>query len=200
MTDRHLDDAIDRAVREMMNVDADPAFRARVFARLERAPRGGGSWLRTIVLAGMAAAAVLLAVVLMRTPAPAPAEKQVASSQPPAANAPTPGPVPVPAATGVPQVAIRDDERGALPRRSRRSAPARIETPNVTQSLRAGSLVATVAEPDASVADVPNESLDPIAVPLLQPSSIAPPPIVIAPLPPIAAIDIAPLSPQRRRD
>ena len=30
MTERQIDEAIDAAVRDLMNVDADPAFRARV--------------------------------------------------------------------------------------------------------------------------------------------------------------------------
>ena len=36
MTEREIDTVIDRAVRDLMDVDTDAAFRARVTARLHR--------------------------------------------------------------------------------------------------------------------------------------------------------------------
>src|SRR5262245_57000231 len=66
MSEEDLDRAIDRAVREVMNVDTDGAFRARVMARLEPRSRVF-SWPR-LTLATAAGAALVLAFVMTRPP------------------------------------------------------------------------------------------------------------------------------------
>ena len=73
---------------------------------------------------------------------------------------------------------------------------------NVTQSVRAGALVATVAdsEPHAGTDSGPVEHVDLIRIAPLELPSITPAAIVIPPLPAIAELRIAPLSPQGPRD
>ena len=56
MTEREIDTAIDRAVRDLMDVDADAAFRARVTARLQRPARR--LLLRPLAAAALTAAAI----------------------------------------------------------------------------------------------------------------------------------------------
>src|SRR5215204_4839231 len=66
MTEREIDTAIDRAVRDLMDVDTDAAFRARVTARLQRPARR--MLLRPV--AAVALTAVAVAVVWMRPSSP----------------------------------------------------------------------------------------------------------------------------------
>jgi len=86
-----LDDAIDRAVRTMMNVDPPAGLRRRVLSRLETSP-GPVPWLPRLAL-GMAVLAALVVAVLLLRPAPAPTElvQQAAGRQaapaPPVATA-----------------------------------------------------------------------------------------------------------------
>src|SRR5688572_14869437 len=65
MTDRDLDDAIDRAVRDMMSVDGSSVTGARVVASVERSARRLTLWMWT---AAAATAALILAVIVMRGP------------------------------------------------------------------------------------------------------------------------------------
>lgn len=188
-----LDGAIDRAVREMMNVDADGAFRARVLARLDRGRAGWSSPWRLAI-----AAAVIAAVVIVVTVPRVSREREGAS---PAALT----------ATRRSELPPRPDRRAAAaapasaaaePRASRatRRPPAR---PNVTQELPAGMLSAAVAdEPaDSTIPAIPAlDSIDPIAIEPLRSPPIETEPIVVAPLSPMAAVQIAPLSPQIERD
>src|SRR3954462_15101703 len=57
-----LDDAIDRAVRRMVQIDGPPGLRQRVEARITGAtPRGSAPWLRYVA----AAAAIVLFVLVL---------------------------------------------------------------------------------------------------------------------------------------
>jgi hypothetical protein len=67
---RLLDDAIDHAVRELVQADARPGFRRRVFDRLHQ-PKTLGSWWPTLAIPAIAVVAMFVAVFL-RQPAPAP--------------------------------------------------------------------------------------------------------------------------------
>ena len=200
MTDRHLDDAIDRAVHEMMNVDADSAFRARVFARLGGAAHRGVNWWRLAALSA-ASVAVVLAVILIRQPGALPAPpREIAAVAPKPADAPAPARPSVSGGSAeTRQVASRQES--ARPRR-RRSGAGEIAQSNPTQTVRAGALVAAVAdaEPPSSDATPAAEPIAPIRITPLAAAPIAPPPIVIAPLSPIAELRIAPLSPRYQRD
>src|SRR5687768_8884236 len=89
MTEPEIDTAIDRAVRDLMNVDADAAFRAGVAERLKR-PDGRRT--RPWLLAVPAAAAVIvIALAWMRSSPDAPVgPSSVARSEAPAGTAPVP--------------------------------------------------------------------------------------------------------------
>lgn len=185
-----MDAAIDRAVREIMDVDPDAAFRARVLARLERGPAGWSAWASgRMAMAGIGVALVLIAGVLLRTPAPhvAPGPQPIASTDvaaPRAAASVTPEPSSRATASAVPP---------APPRRHEVRA-------NVTQQLTRGLLTATVAseEPAERIDAVPG--IDPLTVEPIAAPSIAATPLTIAPIASITAVQIAPLSPQLQRD
>src|SRR5688572_22855262 len=112
---RNIDDAIDRAIREMVQIDPLPGLRFRVLARLERPPRGGGSgWLRSLAflrgtwepVAAIAVVAIALAVVVprfMRESTPAPATRGAAIANAPSA-APSAPPAPAVSSATTPSV------------------------------------------------------------------------------------------------
>ena len=62
MTEREIDTAIDRAVRDLMDVDTDAAFRARVTARLHR-PAVSRTGVAVLLVAGVLALLVALLAV-----------------------------------------------------------------------------------------------------------------------------------------
>lgn len=79
---RSLDDAIDRAVRHVMNADPRPGFDGRVMRRLERPARRPFAWPHLATAAGALAAIVVLAVVLSdRRSAPQRAPERSAAPQ-----------------------------------------------------------------------------------------------------------------------
>jgi hypothetical protein len=189
MSEKHLDDAIDRAVREMMNVDAGPAFRARVLARLDRPAPRRMTWPRLAAI-GAAMAALVLAIVLTRTSdtgdlAP------VAVGQP-QAPAPTVARKSEPAPRPAPEPAERTTQRSV--------APTERAVPNITQYVPQGALTATVADQESAMPIDALDRIEPIAVAPLDRSPIAPAPIVVAPLTPISELQIAPLFPPSGRD
>jgi hypothetical protein len=191
MTDERLDQAIDRAARELMNVDADAQFRARVLARVERDAPRRSPWVRNLWLA-TASAAVVLGVVLLK---------------PPAADVPQSGPIrqpttPVASTTGAPTPADKalssQDARRTLATpvtRGSRTARAAVPRPRAIRPL-----VAAVAEGSPGVDIAPLEAIEPISMAPLGPQSIAPTEIVIAALTPIAAVEVTPFSPQIRQE
>jgi hypothetical protein len=91
-----LDEAIDRAVREMTNVEPRPGFERRVMARLDRPARPPFAWPRLAITAGVVAAIVVLALVLRDgRVAPVPPDSgSVVSSETPSAQPPRVAPVP----------------------------------------------------------------------------------------------------------
>ena len=191
MTDKDLDSEISRAVREIMSVDTDPAFRARVFARLERSAPRVFTWTRAAIV-GSVAGAVILAVLLMR-----PAHLVRSDPAAVATNAETPTPAPS-QAVRLPAA----DRAGSTPVASRniRSTPALQARRQTSGDVPPGIVVATVAADEPTVIIDPLDRIDPISVAPLEPDPIAPSEIVIEPLAPIAELEIAPLSPQIERD
>jgi hypothetical protein len=188
MADHRLDHAIDRAVREMMDVDAEPAFRARVFNRLER-PGPSSRW-RGALAVPSAALVLLILFVATREPRSTPAPVVVVEA--PAAPRAVP-----------PEPARSERPARTIPRRAPVATRGPAPMPNVTQELAPGSVMATVAPaPEA----VPAAQFTPAtAMPLIQVAPIElppidPPAIVIAPLTPIAEVQVAPLSPLDRRN
>jgi hypothetical protein len=184
MTEREIDAAIDRAVRDLMNVDTDAAFRARVTARLQRPARR--QFLRPLAAVALTATAIAAAFVWMRPSAPdAPVSTPVAGISGPGTVAPPPAmgagtdPGPVLASTGPrTQARGRHTAAGPIPR---------------------GTVVATVAEAPASAID-PLTAIDPIDVEPISQPPIVPSEIVVAPLSPISEMQISPLDPQTVRD
>ena len=193
MNNRHLDDAIDRAVREMMDVDAPPEFRARVAARIERPASGFPGWLR-LAVAGGAAAAVIVAFTLARRPDPASIPAKTATSGAASATVPSAAPSSESSVARGASVAV------STPPARRDTRPRRIDR-NVTQQIATGAIVAAAVEdamPEAAVTAL--ERIDGIAIAPLAQEPVGPAPLVIAPLTPVTELEIAPLPPQAGRN
>jgi hypothetical protein len=94
-SEREVDAAIDRAVREIMSVEPRPGFRRRVLERLTGAPPARRTWARVTVGMTAAAAATLIAALWFSTPerSTAPTTPTLARQQP-AEVAPGPPPSP----------------------------------------------------------------------------------------------------------
>ena len=184
----HLDLAIDRAVREMLDVEPSADLRARVIARIEQpsalsSELSAFSWLRYGVPVAVAVAAALvlvLAVTLARLHEPAaqlPAAPQATDVRLPAPGAPAQL---HPAGSLAPTVAIAQ------------------------QTRRAGASTVAVASvagaADTTTGVEPLKTITPIEVAPIGQTSIVPEPIAVRPLNPIAEVQIAPLNPPDRRD
>jgi hypothetical protein len=190
MSERQIDDAIDRAVRDLMDVDADSAFRARVVERL-RKPKARTPFWRPLSIVSGAAGIAFLALVMTRENGKPLLEAPPAT----ATSALTPRPEVQPAAVEPP--APRAQRPAAVP-------TARQPRINSTQQISRGTLVATVAD-DAGEPPLPAgvEPLNDI-IPI-EPAPIAPAPIVtteitIAPIPPPVELVIVPLAPPIERE
>jgi hypothetical protein len=190
MSERQIDKAIDDAVRDLMNVDADPAFRARVVERL-RKPKSHGTFGWQLSFAGATVAVVAIGVVLMRNP-----------------ESPVVEPRPAPVATTValqPAVEPRTPERGTpvVTRLPMPSAARRLRG-DPTHQISRGALVATVADqaPGTVLAEgvEPFSHISPIDLAPITPAPIITAGIAVAPLAAPSEIVIAPLTPQTERD
>ena len=182
MSERQIDSAIDDAVRDLMSVDADPAFRARVAARLrERSPRGG-HW-RQLLAASAAVAALIIAAVLFRgthepaMPRAIPTGTTSTDGQKPVPRVAAPGLI---APLGTPSPGTR-----------RIAARPQMRNRNVTQEIPRASLLAAVADVSDGAA-VERGSFRPIDIEPIAAPAITPPELMIAPLAPISQIVIAP--------
>jgi hypothetical protein len=169
--DSQPDDAIDRAVRDMMSVDAHAAFRGRVLARLGEARRPWLPWPRLAVV-GAAVVAVLLAVFVVRRPPAAPPQ-QVSNTRPPEITTASPA-----------------------QHRIDTAAPPSVHTIGVAKSTpdaRDRSPARGMGRIEAAdVDEVP--PMAPLAVAELESKPIEPAAIEIAPLDPIAEVHITPLA------
>ena len=184
MTEPEIDTAIDRAVRDLMNVDADAAFRARVADRLKRpAARRTRPWLLAVPAA---AAIVVIALVWMRSPPDAPVgPAPLARVEAPAGTAPLP------------------ETRAGLPPSSvtpRSAPPARQPSRRAAVPIARGAIVATVAEAPMTEIAPPLTALDSIEVEPIGQTLVATAAIVVAPLSPITEIEVSPLEPRTARD
>ena len=194
MSERHLDEAIDRAVREIMDVDADAAFRARVLGRLDRRASQWPRWAAAFVAAG----AGLLAFVLMR-PAniqPVPPRAEVAG----AARTTTDRPV-----AGRTTGPLRLSEQPSGAPASRRPRTVKI-SPNPTHRIAAGTMAAAVANDARLESDPPAVTieslgrLEPLVLEPLQTPRIGPTALSIDPLSRAPEVQIIPLSPPNERN
>jgi hypothetical protein len=183
MNDRRtrIDDAIDRAVRDLMRHDPPAGFRRRVLSRLDSPAR------RTFFWPGLATAAAALAfvtmVVTMRDEpgVPTPAPQRTAVGEP----APSPAVVPTAPSQG------RGTERVAPPRlrRAPESEPVRMATFGPRDgrvsaaSLKEAAVPVAAAAAEAVQEDSTMPSPPPIAVgPIEPPPPLAILPIVVAPI------------------
>jgi|SRR6516165_3107501 len=179
-----LDKAIDRAVREMLDVEPRADLRARVVARVDER-RGSFQWpgsrfQRLAVLIGAAAVLVLVLVLARRaeppTPPPAIAAAQV-PERPPAGATRQP-PIGVPAAP----------------------APLAATARNAVSQDPARVAYAASVDTTGTTAIDPLTAITPIGVAPIGQSSITPDPIGVRPLDRITEMQIAPLSPPDGRD
>lgn len=186
MSERQIDEAIDQAVRDLMNVDADSAFRARVVDRL-RKPKSRAPFWRQLSIASGAAAIVVIAVVMTRD-----GERPAVEAPPAAATSavtPQPAVAPVAAEPSASNVA----RPAALPIARRRQA-------NPTHQITPGRLVAAVADeafelPLTGGVD-PLSGIRPIELAPIVPAPIITTEITVAPIAQPSELVIAPLAPQ----
>jgi hypothetical protein len=142
---RLLDDAIDRAVQELVFADPRPGFRRRVLERLNATP-ARRSWIPTLLVPAGAVAAVLAVVLLLK-----PATEKHAPVTPSTSVAQTPA-APAPAVAEQPKPAV--PLKSPAPRMARRTAPAPFTFGPRTDRVRATSLG------DAPTGDAVNAAAD----------------------------------------
>ena len=206
--DARFDDAVDRAVREMLDVEPRADLRARVMARIEEPHVASGfdashvasAFRRKFWLIGApiaAAAIIILAVVIARRDAAGPA---LAPTAPPSIAQATPPPAPVTSAQtspdSTPRTVTPDDRQWVVepPREVQRVASATARDSRL-------AVAATVAEAQSGSSDgvEPLGEIAPISVAAISPRSISSPPIQISPLGAITELQVAPLTPPEGR-
>jgi hypothetical protein len=182
MTDREMDTAIDRAVRDLMDVDTDAAFRARVTARLHRPVRR--AWAPRLAAGAVAMLAIAVALVWLRAPQP-PTKTESSAAR-------TQGAVPA----QTPRIATSNSKAPvSAPMTRAAKSTRRMAAPSIPR----GTMVAAVTElPFTSIA--PLTPIEPISVQPIASPPITPSEIVVAPLSPIAEVEISPLEPRPARD
>jgi hypothetical protein len=189
LAETQLDEAIDRAVREMMDVEPRGDLRARVLAELGGPPARVSRWPR-FAFGSMALAAAILAFFLFaKRPTDRAVEHSVAGALPP--PAPAAGPTaatrsPVPSAIGREPVLPDGGRRKTLAR-----TPAFEDRPVRAASVDSAELMA--ADATAPVERLP--SIEPIRISRLEDVPVATSPIAIEPIT-IERLEIAPLTPR----
>jgi hypothetical protein len=181
MTEREMDTAIDRAVRDLMDVEPDAAFRAQVTARLHRPVRR--AWAPRLAAGAVAMLAIVVALIWLRAPQSATKTEGTAARTEPAAPSQ--------------RLRAAANPKPAAPPFMTRSAKStrRMAAPSIPR----GTVIAAVAEmPFTSIA--PLTGIEPISVAPIANTPITPPEIVVAPLSPIEEVQISPLEPRTARD
>jgi hypothetical protein len=200
-----FDEAIDRAVRDMLDVEPPAGLHWRVMHRIGRPTESFGASAENLaspenlvasafrrkavwLAAPLAGAAVIVLAVLAPwrhfTTTVSPAGPAVVKAEQRLVVLPAEAPKPTPSPTTAP---------------IRRTAPtsgSQAVTRGVQDRLVDGALAPA---DDASAID-PLSPIAPITVAAIRPASITPTEIAISPLAPIAELQIAPLSPPERRD
>ena len=187
LAETQLDEAIDRAVREMMNVEPRDDLRARVLAELGGPPVRVSRWPR-FAFGSMALAAAVLAVFLFaKRPTDRAVEHSVAGALPAApAAGPTATRSPVPSVIGREPVLPDGGPRKTLAR-----TPAFEDRPVRAASVDSAELMA--ADATAPVERLP--AIEPIRISRLEDVPVSTSPIDIEPIT-IERIEIAPLTPR----
>ena len=192
MTDKHLDDAIDRAVREMMSGEPASDLRQRVLDSISRPQPRAFAW-STLAYGSAALAVMVLLVLSFVTRRPDVPETRIAGARsvapaaaPTAAAPAAPQPTPQPAASSP----TRNQPSSRPPRTI--SAPPAGAPSFADRRVEAASIAGEPAPetPPATSA----ERLTPVAP--IGISTIGTKEIQIAPIT-IGRIEIAPLTPQR---
>jgi hypothetical protein len=179
MDDKQIDHAIDRAVREMMQVDPRPGMRARVIARVSRPEPRTNPWMR-ITAAGSLVAALLFVTIMLGRPEPAPGPTPTTIAEAPRSAPQQPVATP-----------LTQPERAPVRRVPRQAAPPLAES----RLVQAASFEA--AEPfEPSVTIDPIAPIEAIQVTELTTKAIDSTEITIPPIP-VATIDVAPLPPPK---
>jgi|SRR5262245_44630853 len=180
-----FDEAIDRAVREMLDVEPPADLRARVMTQLtasdSRLPVSGFR-LPALGWALAAAAVILLAVVLTRRSEPLPQAPVVAADRH------------LPAET---VTSVRTPE--AAPRSVSAPIAVSVGRPPRTAVDRGLVVAAAVADDNATTVIAPLKTIAPISVAPITQNAIAPAEVAVRPLNTITEIQIAPLTPPDRR-
>ena len=186
--DSRLDRAIDRAVRDMVQVDPRPGFRTRVLAHLDREPAGSPMFMRFALTAGALVVLLLAVIVVMPgrrpelPPSAPPRDAPPLTTALPAAT--SPGPAVAASNTAPPKAAPRV-RQGA-----RRAVREPIPMPHVANVFGGRNTVAaTSVDVDAVWLAPGGESRED------RPDLV--PPLVIPGVEPPAPIAIAPLNPRR---
>ncbi len=189
-----FDAAIDRAVREVLDVEPRADLRERVLRRIEA---GGGSsalvasaFRRKILwsVVPLAAAAVLIVALLpSKAPVSPPDTARVTGIE-------TPGTPANPSSASV-----------STPRAARASAPSRaVRSRRAARTPHAAERVVIAATVDPATGAMshiaPLETITPIEVAPMAQHVIAPAEIAVRPLDPIAEVQVAPLNPPARRN
>jgi hypothetical protein len=188
----HLDLAIDRAVREMLDVEPPPGLRGRVLDGIELSSNSVVSTVRRkvfwIAAPTFAAATIVLAVLAPWRTAPRvmPARPTIARVQPP------PVVVPPPPSPKIAEPSRQPTTRTIPPPAARQPA---------SRGIDEGFIVATVAlDEDADTVIDPLAPIAPIVAAGTHPAGIAPKENAISPMAPIAQLHIPPFSPPERRN
>lgn len=184
--DTPLDRAIDRAVREMMQVDPALGLRRRVLSRLESTPQRGTHVARYAWGTGILAMIVVVLMMLVRDRPTEPLPAGPNTAQVSAVPAPLPrGTADLPIATPAPTPAA--PRRGASPRVTREA----IRMPKVENVFGAPSAAVSAA------AAISSEPVRPASEPATENMGVGVAPLVIVPLAPapleMPAIVIQPL-------
>lgn len=179
MNDEQINHAIDREVREMLDLEPPSDLRARVIARIDR-PASRFGWV-PVASALAVAALVIIGIGVLLIPRHArPAEIMSGRVEPPS--------VAVPNAT-TPPVAAGHQRPSTTEARIEPSRPERASS----------GRIAVAANTDADQAADALDPIAPIRIAAAPPADIAPQPIVIEPLAPITELKIAPLTPSDGR-
>ena len=196
MTDKHLDDAIDRAVREMMSAEPASDLRQRVLDTITRPRRRAIAW-SALAYGSAALAAIVLLVVSLVTRRPDVPETRVAGTQAvsPAAAPTTPIPVdPHPAQ----QPAVSLPGRSpSSPRQARGTSTPSVGVQNFAdRRVEAASIPGALALESETTSAAPLEPVVPLGIAAIGAEPIVTKEIGIAPIE-IVRIEIAPLPPRR---
>ena len=183
MTDR-LDDAIDRAAREMLDVEPAADLRARVVRQIV-AKRGSRSAppLRWIVMPVAGVALILLAVIVARRSGPVMPPQTIV-----ARGADTALPAPIAAAP-----------KGRPVAQAPASSPAALGARPVVRTAATVAAAAYARESDAGPI-APLNRIAPITIAPIAQDSILPEAMEMRALDPISDVQIAPLTPPDRRN